>query len=248
MSWQGLNPVDDDLDGFADTLPAGRSVGLVRPFRGGGLPPRFRAEVGPLLSYLDRARRAYDLTTDVSLARREGPALGNAPGAAFAGSALWLPEPLLRRLRDEVEDGLRLASFGADAMRRSVTLRGDRLLDPSGRRRVDAFGERTALLRTSSAPLAVFEDGLGLFRDLDAFVGDFTVFEESEGTPSGARELAAAGRDPRTPAFVAFALGGGMVIRSGTPQWARELEEDRLSEEVPTVTNRIWLLLRRGAR
>jgi hypothetical protein len=39
-----------------------------------------------------------------------------------------------------------------------------------------------------------------------------------------------------------------MVIRSGTPQWARELEEDRLSEEVPAVTNRIWLLLRRGAR
>jgi hypothetical protein len=47
---------------------------------------------------------------------------------------------------------------------------------------------------------------------------------------------------------VAFARGGGMVIRSGTPQWARELEEDRLSEEVPAVTNRIWLMLRRGTR
>jgi hypothetical protein len=248
MSWQGLNTVDDDLDGFADSLPEGRSVGLVRPFRDGGLPPRFSAEVGPLLRYLDRARRAYDLTTDVSLARREGPSLGNAPGAAFAGSALWLPQPLMRRLRDEVEDGMRLASFGADALRRTVKLRGDRLVDPSDRRRVDVFGERTALLRTSSAPLAVFEDGLGLFRDLDAFIGDFTVFEESEGAPSGAREIAAAGRDPRRPAFVAFGIGGGLVIRSGTPQWARELEEDRLSEEVPAVTNRIWLLLRRGAR
>jgi FlgD Ig-like domain len=248
MSWQGLNPVDDDLDGFADSLPEGRSVGLVRPFRGGGLPPRFSAEVGPLLRYLDRVRRAYDLTTDVSLARREGPSLGNAPGAAFAGSALWLPQPLMRRLRDEVQDGLRVASFGADAMRRTVKLRGDRLVDPSGRRRVDAFGERSALLRTSTAPMAVFEDGLGLFRDLDAFFGEFTVFEESQGTPTGARDLTTAGRDPRNPAFVAFALGGGMVIRSGTPQWARELEEDRLSEEVPAVTNRIWLLLRRGAR
>jgi FlgD Ig-like domain len=248
MSWQGLNPVDDDLDGFGDTLPEGRSVGLTRPFRGGGLPPRFSAEVGPLLRYLDRARRAYDLTTDVSLARREGPALGNAPGVAFAGSALWLPESLLRRLRDEVGDGLRVASFGADAFRRTVRLRGDRLAAPSGRRRVDAFGERTALLRTSSAPLAVFEDGLGLFRELDAFFGDFTVFEESQGLPTGARVLTTAGRDPRNPAFVAFALGGGMVIRSGTPQWSRELEEDRLSEEVPAVTNRIWLLLRRGAR
>ena len=75
--------------------------------------------MAPLLRYLDRERLAYDLTTDLSLARGEGPALGNAPGVAFAGSALWLPEPLLRRLRDEVADGLRVASFGADAFRRT---------------------------------------------------------------------------------------------------------------------------------
>jgi hypothetical protein len=248
MSWQGLNPVDDDLDGFADSLPAGRSVGLTRPFRTGGLPPRFSAEVGPLLRYLDRERLAYDLTTDVSLARGEGPALGNAPGVALAGSALWLPESLMRRLRDEVADGLRLASFGADALRRTVRLRGDRLSDPSGRRRVDAFGESTSLLRTSSAPLSVFQDGLGLFEDLDAFFGDFTVFEESGGLPTESRRIASAGRDPRTPAFVAYGVGGGLVIRTGTPQWARELEEARLGEEVPAVTNRIWRLLAQGAR
>ena len=248
MSWQGLNSVDDDLDGFADTLPEGRSVGLTRPFRGGGLPPRFASEVGPLLRYLDREGLAYDLTTDVSLARGRGPSLGNAPGLALAGSALWLPEPLMRRLRDEVEDGLRVASFGADALRRTVRLNGDRLTDPSGRRRVDAFGEGTALLRTSSAPLTVFENGLGLFDDLDEFVGDFTVFEESSGLPSEARRVATAGRDPRRPAFVAYGMGGGLVIRSGTPQWARELEEERLGAEVPLVTNRIWRLLTQGVR
>ena len=55
----------------------------------GGLPPRFDAEVSPLLRWLDRERLAYDLTTDLALARREGPALGNAPGVAFAGSELW---------------------------------------------------------------------------------------------------------------------------------------------------------------
>jgi FlgD Ig-like domain len=248
MSWQGLNPVDDDLDGFADALPEGRSVGLTRPFRGGGLPPRFSAEVGPLLRYLDRDGLAYDLTTDVSLARGEGPSLGNAPGVALAGSALWLPEPLMRRLRDEVEDGLRVASFGADALRRTVRLDRDRLVDPSDRRRVNAFGEGTGLLRTTSAPLTVFEDGLGLFEDLDAFFGDFTVFEESDGLPTESRRIATAGRDPRRPAFVAFGLGGGLVIRSGTPQWASELEEERLGEEVPLVTNRIWRLLAQGAR
>jgi hypothetical protein len=247
ISWQGLNPVDDDHDGFADSFPKARSLGLTRPFAGGSLPPRFEAEVAPLLRYLDRERLAYDLTTDLSLARGEGPALGNAPGAAFVGSALWLPEPLMRRLRDEVADGLRVASFGADALRRTVRLRGDRVVDPT-RLRTNAFGEGTALFETTNAPLTVFEDGLGLFEGLDSFIGDFTIFEGSRGLPTGARSIAAAGRDPNEPAFVAFGLGGGIVIRSGTPQWGQQLEESALSDEVPAVTRRIWRVLGQGAR
>jgi hypothetical protein len=42
---------------------------------------------------------------------------------------------------------------------------------------------------------------------------------------------------------VAFGLGGGVVIRTGTAQWSSELDEAALSEEVPAVTNRIWRLL-----
>jgi hypothetical protein len=248
ISWQGLNPVDDDHDGFADTLLEGRPVSLSRPFAGGRPPPRFRSEVEPLLLYLDRERLAYDLTTDVSLARREGPALGNAPGVAFAGSALWLPQELLRRLRREASGGLRVASFGADAFRRSVRLEGERLTDPGRPRRVNAFGEATALLRTSPAPLTVFDDGLGLFEGLDDFIGDFTVFEQSEALPTGSRPIATAGRDPAEPAFVAYGLGGGVVLRTGTPQWASQLEEAALTEEVPTVTNRIWRLLSESGR
>jgi N,N-dimethylformamidase beta subunit-like, C-terminal/FlgD Ig-like domain len=247
ISWQGLNAVDGDFDGFADSFPRARSLDLRRPFAGGGLPPRFEAEVAPLLRYLDRERLAYDLTTDLSLARGEGPALGNAPGVAFAGSALWLPEPLLRRLRDEVADGLRIASFGADAFRRSVKVRDDRLVDPR-RLRVNAFGETTAPLQTSPAPLTVFEDGLGLFEGIDSFVGDFTEFEQSQRLPTGARPIASAGRDPSEPAFVAYGLGGGFVIRSGTAQWAGQLDESALSDEVPAVTKRIWRLLAEGAR
>jgi hypothetical protein len=247
ISWQGLNPEDDDHDGFADSFPKARSLGLDRPFTDGALPEGFESEVAPLMRYLDRERLGYDLTTDVSLARGEGPALGNAPGVAFAGSALWLPEPLMRRLRDEVEDGLRVASFGADALRRSVRLDGDRLSDPR-RHRANAFGESTELLETGNAPLTVFEDGLGLFEGLDTFIGDFTIFDQSRGLPSGARSIAAAGRDPDEPAFVAFGLGGGVVIRVGTPQWAGQLEESALSDEVPAVTRRIWRALGQGTR
>ena len=246
ITWQGLNPVDDDFDGFADSFPTARSLSLDRPFAS-GLPVGFNSEVAPLLRYLDRERLAYDLTTDVSLARGEGPALGNAPGVAFAGSALWLPDPLMQKLRDEVADGLRVASFGADAFRRTVRLSGDRVSDPR-RRRANAFGEVTTPLKTSHAPLTVFEDGLNIFQGLDAYIGDFTEFEQSQHLPTGARQIATAGRDPNQPAFVAYGLGGGIVIRSGTPQWAGQLNESALSDEVTTVTRRIWRVLSQGAR
>jgi hypothetical protein len=116
------------------------------------------------------------------------------------------------------------------------------------RRRANAFGETTTPLHSSNAPLTVFEDGLGLFEGLDSFIGDFDDFEQSQRLPTGARAIAAAGRDPTQPAFVAFGLGGGIVIRTGTPQWARQLDESALSDEVPAVTRRIWRLLSQGAR
>jgi hypothetical protein len=243
ISWQGLNPVDDDLDGFADTLRDSSGVRLRRHFDGGGLPPRFRSQVAPLLRFLDRARLGYDLTTDLALVRREGPALGNAPGVAFAGSELWLPADLQRRLRRYVVAGGRVAAFGADSFLRDVRVSGGSLLAPSQPRPANVFGERTGLLRTSRSPLTVFEDELGLFEGLTSFVGDFTVFELSRGLPASARPLTAAGRERSEPALVAYRLGEGLVVRGGTPQWARELSEARLSLEVPRVTRRIWRLL-----
>jgi hypothetical protein len=218
-----------------------------RPFRDGALPKRFDAEVSPLLRWLDREKLPYDLTTDLALARHEGPALGNAPGVAFAGSELWLPDELLKRLRDYVADGGRLASFGTESFRRAVTLKGATMSDPTPRRREDALGERTKVTRTSSAPLTVFDDSLGLFEGVSGFVGDFTVFETTSGLPRSARRMTEAGRDPGEPAFVAYGLGGGMVIRAGTPQWAQQLNESALSLELPQVTKRIWKLLSGGS-
>jgi FlgD Ig-like domain len=246
MSWQGLNPVDDDADGFADTLPAGGPVRLDRYFADGGLPPRF-GRGAPLLEYLDRAALPYDLTTDVALARGEGSGLEDAGGVAFAGSALWLPDGLLQRLRDYVMDGGRMASFGADALRRSVRLGGETLSDPSPRRPRDAFGERTELASGGRSPLEVLQDDLGLFEGLTSPIGHFTEFELSLGlVPDAERAAVAAAGGGDQPAFVAYELGDGLVVRSGTPQWARELDEARLAVEVPQVTNRIWRLLSGG--
>jgi hypothetical protein len=218
-------------------------VPLQRGFAGGGLPPGFRSETAPLLRFLDAAGLDYDLTADLSLARREGPALGNAPGVAFAGSELWTTPELGGRLRSYVRAGGRLASFGADSFRRRAAL-GEDTLGPAGpRRRADVFGEQTALERTGAAPLEVFQDDLGLFAELSPLIGEFTLFERSERLPTGAELQSSAGRDLEQPAFVAYRLADGTVLRSGTPQWARELDESRLSVEVPRVTRRIWALL-----
>jgi hypothetical protein len=247
LTWQGRNPVDDDLDGFADTLDRPGRVALDRPLVHGRLPPAFTRETLPLLAFLERARLAYDLTTDMALAAGRGPALGNAPGVVFAGSARWLPESLERRLRRYVETGGRVASFGADAFRRPVRLRGGRATTAGPPRPADLFGERTReLLRTSGAPLVVEEDELGVFGAADEFIGEFTLFERSEELPPRGELLTSAGRDPGEPAFVGYRLGRGIVIRSGTPQWGRELAPGRLSVEIPRATRRIWRLLSRG--
>ena len=246
-TWQGLNPYDSDLDGFADTLESSRSLPAERPSAFDPLPPGFGAQISPLLRFLDRERLAYDLTTDLSLARREGPALGNAPGVAIAGTAIWLPRRVRDGLRAEVEDnGLRVVAFGANTLKRTVALVDERLRDPSPPRADDLFGERTQVFRSEvPAPLSAQRDELGLFEGGDDLFGEFSVFERSQALPPGATLVSAAGRDEGDPAFVAYRLGKGIVIRPGTPQWSRELEESRLSVEVPEATRRIWSLLAR---
>ena len=247
ITWQGLNPYDSDRDGFADTLNSARSIPAERPAAFNGLPPGFGAQISPLLRFLDRERLAYDLTTDLSLARREGPALGNAPGVAIAGTATWLPRRVRDGLRAEVEDnGLRVVAFGANTLKRTVALVDERLRDPSPPRPDDLFGERTQVFCSEvPAPLSAQRDGLGLFEGGDDLFGEFSVFERSQALPPGATLATAAGRDEDDPALVGYRLGKGIVIRPGTPQWSLELEESRLSVEVPDVTRRVWSLLAR---
>jgi hypothetical protein len=248
ITWQGRNPFDSDLDGFADTLDDSSSIPAERPYAGGRLPAALARESEPLLRFLDRARLAYDLTTDLSLARDEGPALGNAPGIAVGGSAVWLPRRLRDRLLGEVEtEGKAVAVFGGRSLRRSVALLGDELRFPSPPRSDDLFGERTRQERVDPpAPLAIDRDRLDLFADVDSLFGEFSLVERSVSLPDDARLLSAAGRDPAEPAFVGYRLGDGTVVRVGSPQWTRQLDERALDVEVPRITRRIWQLLGRG--
>ena len=242
IAWQGLNPVDDDRDGFPDTLESSRAVRLGRPFAGGRLPPALLREAAPLLRFLDREELAYSLTTDLELAARPASLRGRG-SLAFAGSERWLTERLDRQLRAFVERGGRIASFGVDSFRRRLTLEPGGLAEPSPPEPANIFGERTSLVRTQRTAMVVSEDeALRLFAGTGGLVGSFSSFERSEARVPGARLLAAAGADPRRPAFVAYRLGRGIVVRVGTPEWSRALSRQG---EVATVTGRLWQLLSR---
>jgi len=243
ITWQGLNPVDDDADGFPDTLDDARAVPLSRPFAGGRPPVGFGSEVAPLLSFLASSNLRYDLTTDVALAAGRGPGFGGHGGVVLAGSERWFTEDLDRRLRAYVEGGGRVASFGTDALRRTVALTPSQLAGPSPPQETNVLGEQTGPASSAAAPLVVNPgDTLGLFSSTDGFVGLFTRFEVSSRRVAGTTVEASAGRDPGHPAFIAYRLGRGLVVRTGTPQWSRMLSTDT---EVAAVTKSLWSLLSR---
>jgi hypothetical protein len=241
ITWQGQNQVDENGNGFADTLGHGEPVTLARPFAFGQPPPGF-APVAALLRYLDSQRVRYDLTTDLALARGHGPVVAGHTGVLLAGSERWLPPSVAATVRGFVQGGGRVASFGPDSLRRDVRLTATRLVQPSRARPVDALGEGTAALKIPAAPLVVSRDTVGLFAGTNGFVGLFTDFEQETSPPRGARLLAVAGRDPRKPAFVAYSLGRGTVVRVGAPAWSTSIESDA---QVARVTQRIWALLSR---
>jgi hypothetical protein len=240
ITWQGLNPVDDDLDGFVDTLESARSVPLGRPFAAGRLPAGFRGQVAPLLRFLDVRHLRYEVTTDLALAH--GQKLAGAPGVVLAGSERWVPAGVQRALRTYVLGGGTVASFGADSLRRTAELRGRSLTAQGGPQPRDGFGEQIELARAEAAPLTVAEDRLGVFGG-DGLIGQFELFERSRGLPPGSRLLTSAGRSAPERDFVAYRLDKGLVIRAGTPQWARRLASN---PAVADATVRIWKLLRRG--
>jgi hypothetical protein len=240
IAWQGRNAVDGDRDGFAETLENSRSVGAARPLAAGRPPTGFVTKVAPLMRFL--GRRGYDLTTDLALARGRGPKLSSYRGVLFAGDERWLPTELNAELRDYVEGGGNVASFGIDSFRRRVRLTDGSLGDPSRPERTNVFGERTSPARSDPAPLVRYQDSLNLFEGTDGLIGLFGEFERSDGLIGGAKLQTAAGRDPKRPALVGYKLGDGVVVRVGVPGWTAALDD---RQEEATVTKRIWALLSR---
>lgn len=246
-TWQGLNPVDDDGDGRANTLPAGLPTSLVgRPYVKDGIPPQIRAHEAPLLAQLDREGRRYDLTTDVALARGDGPPLEGHRGVILAGDTRWLDGRAARALRRFVRGGGRLLSVGTESLRRSVTLtpRG-RAIQPTLPTTRDLFGARLRPVERPPAPVTVVnvKDEIDLFAGTAGQFAGVEAFEQTIDVRGGAGAVAAAAatQDQPREVIVAARFGNGLVIRTGMPEFSVRLRDDA---ELAELLDSIWTLLR----
>jgi hypothetical protein len=245
-TWQGLNPADDDGDGQPDTLAAGLPVHLARPYVKDGLPPQIRRHEALLLAQLDRKGRRYDLTTDVALARGEGPALDGRRGVIIAGDARWLDARVARTLRSFVRAGGKVLSLGTRSLQRTVTqTRGLRAIAPTQPTQRDLFGARLRPIARPPAPVTLVNvvDRIDLFAGTAGQFDDVAAYEETVDVRGGSDAIAAAAatQDGERSVIVAARLGKGLVIRTGMPDFSASLRE---RPELLELLDRLWTLLR----
>jgi hypothetical protein len=239
LTWQGLNPVDDDEDGLPNTLAAGARIALSRPFAH-GLPAGFSEEAS-LLGYLDTTRRPYELTTDLALIAGTGPPLAGHRAVVLAGSERWLPPSLLAALRSYVVRGGHVLSLGVDSLRRAVTVSGPSATNPTGPSPADVFGARLGpVVHNSHDPLVVIRDGLGIFTSTSGLLTGFSSYQP---IPSvAAAVLSEAGVSEAAPSIVGYRLGRGIVVEIGLPGFASRVSDDIDARQ---LMNGVWAVLSR---
>jgi FlgD Ig-like domain len=258
VTWFGRDTLDDDRDGLPNTLENGSSADYPR-LLAQGLPEGFTDQVAPLLAFLDRQKVNYDITTDLTLAASRAGLSGERQGVLLAGPLRWIPTDVARRLRRYATDGGRVASFGADSMRRGVAVARDRLLRPLPPTDADPFGTTLRPQRSlegTPPPLQPIADepATGLLTGVAELPG-FAALEESEPTErvrvalavidqAALDEAEAAGEElpPSHPVLALTEVGEGTVIRVGLPEWGARLKEG--SVPVQQLTRNIADILR----
>ena len=127
LTWAATVQVDEDADGMRRHARRRHAGQLAARVARTACRRTSRERVAPLLVFLDRAKIRYDLTSDLDLALSRAPArLGPRRRSLLAGSERWITRAYARRLRRYVLDGGRLASFGAESLRRGVTIQRNR--------------------------------------------------------------------------------------------------------------------------
>jgi hypothetical protein len=247
MTWQGRNPVDDDGDGLPNLLERGLPVRLGRVLAGDGLPVGFAKRDAPLLAWLARTGRRFDVTTDAALAAGAGPRIGGHAGVILPSDARWLPTAVQQRLRRFVRGGGTLLSLGVDSMRRSVRVspRG-RLLDPTPAAPTDLFGGRLGPLQRPPAPVALTEASarIELFAGTNGEFPGWRLLEPLAGLSRQGRLVASALTEGERASITAERFGRGLVLRYGLPELAGRLTLDETDSQTALMA-RTWTLLSR---
>jgi hypothetical protein len=240
LTWQALNPVEQNGDGFPDVLPLDHQVGLRRPIAATGLPRGF-GETAALLGYLGRAGLRYDITTDEAVLRAGAGSLGRYRGVLVAGPERFAPAALTGPLRSYVERAGGLAWTGTGGFSRAIRLAGPRLVGGQPAGSAAALGERVKLERGVRA-ITVLGDRIDFFRGVGGAFGPYPALESSLRLPGGARLLASAGPEPRRPSLVVYRLGHGFVARLGVAGFGHSLAT---SADAGRIMRRLWALLSR---
>jgi hypothetical protein len=240
LAWQAANPVEENGDGYPDVLPLNRSVGLHRPFARDGRPPGFAAAAA-ISGQLRASRLAYDLTTDLAIARDGEAPLRRYGGVLIAGSPRFAPTAFTRSLASYVKRGGRLGWIGTRGFSRAVDVTADAIV----RGRSDTFlGERVRIENGPRA-LVVLGDRIDFFSGAGGAFGPFPRLEPSLRLPVGARLLASAGADPNRPDIVVYRFGRGIVARVGVDGFGLEAGVAEGSSAVARIMPRLWALLSR---
>ena len=243
LTWQGLNPVDDDGDGIPNTLLSGEPIRLERPLAD-GLPAGFRQEAA-LIGYLRRARLKFDLTTDLDLILGGHPALSGYSGVALAGDERWLPQSESAALSRYVQLGGHVLSLGIGSLQRlvTVTVASREALDPGRRTAIDALQARPRpLKRSRGALILVDRDRLHLFRGTSQALSGNRSYQPFGPVQAPARLLTAAGVSSSTPAVIGYRLGSGDVVDIGLPGFAASLASN---VDARGLLGNVWRLLSR---
>lgn len=249
VTWQGLEPLDDDGDGLANTLngPEESRASRVRTPRVlSSLPRGFRSAEEPTMAWLARHRKRFELTTDLALARGEGPTIEGHRGVLLVGEHRWTTPAVATSLREFVRGGGTVAGLDPTGLRRSVTL--SRRDEPTSVLRAPSpFTAENAVGLTSQGAVRLDgppqndKDDVGLFQGTDGRFEGYPVGWPLEDVGENTAVASAVDQSDHV-LIAAVKIGDGFVIRTGLPAFASRLGTDPDTSELLEST---WRLLSR---